>query len=63
MEWEARRARADLLRVLRARFPSPVPADLAAAIAELNDLDQLTLWLDAAATAASLDAFRAAVGR
>jgi hypothetical protein len=67
MEWEgrgeARRARADLLRVLQTRFPGPFPADLAAAIAELNDPNELTRWLDAALTAASPADFRATVGR
>jgi hypothetical protein len=63
MEWMAEAQQQALLRVLRARFPSPLPGELEAAIAQLNDADELGRWLDAAATAASLDDFRAAVGQ
>jgi hypothetical protein len=61
MEWqaqaEARRARAFLLRTLQVRFQE-VPADIAAAIAAQNDLDELTRLFDVALTAPSLERFR-----
>jgi hypothetical protein len=63
MEWMAQAQQQALLRVLRARFPGFLPEDLETAIAQLNDPDELGRWLDAAATATSLDDFRAAVGR
>ena len=69
LEWqkEARREgelagqRAALLRAVRVRFKKKVPTKLSAAIAALNDADELARWLDAAVTADSLDEFRAAV--
>jgi hypothetical protein len=57
------RTRANLLRALQLRFQTPLPADLAAAIAALNDLEEVSRWFDASQTADSLAAFRAAVGR
>jgi hypothetical protein len=67
MEWQeqARKQeqRRSVLQVLQFRFPEAVPADLAAAVEELDDSEELDRWLDEAATAPSLDAFRAAVGR
>lgn len=65
LEWQAAARvdtrRADLRDVLQARFRTPVPADLAAAIEALNNLDELSRWIGVASTAESLDAFRAAV--
>jgi hypothetical protein len=52
--------REDVLRLLRLRFQS-VPEDLAVAVAGMTDLAELSRWFDLAATAGSLDAFRAAV--
>jgi hypothetical protein len=60
-ETELQNARAYLLRALQLRFQGPVPADLASAIAALQDGEELSRWFDAALTAASLEAFRAAV--
>jgi hypothetical protein len=56
------RSRRDLTRALELRFHTPVPADLAALIAGQGDLTVLASWFDAALTAESLGAFRAAVG-
>jgi hypothetical protein len=69
LEWQAEarvegmfQARRDfLLRLLQLRFPVEIPADLKAAIEAMADPEELTRWFDAAATAPSLDAFRAAV--
>jgi hypothetical protein len=69
LEWqnEARREgeltglRGAVLRALRVRFQKKIPAKLAAAIQGVKDLDELSHWLDAALTAESLDAFRAAI--
>jgi hypothetical protein len=69
LEWQAQvRAEAQvetkrgaLERVFRARFKAAVPPDLQAAIRHLKGLDDLDRWLDAAATAESLDEFRATV--
>jgi hypothetical protein len=56
---EARRA--DLLEVLRARFPIALPPHLNTAIQENTDPDLLSRWIILAAIADSLDAFRAAI--
>ena len=69
LEWqeEARqetrieRARRYVLRALEKRFQAPVPSDLVARIEALTDLDELDRWFDATLTAASVEAFRAAV--
>lgn len=61
LEWQAETRRADLLRLLQLRFKMPVPGDLAAAVEVLNDMEELSRWFDAAATAASLDDFRTTV--
>src|SRR5262249_17534195 len=50
-----------LLRLLQLRFPVPLPQDLQTAIQETTDLHTLSRWFDVAATAPSLDAFRAAI--
>jgi hypothetical protein len=70
-EWqdEARAAerletrRADLFRFLQARFKIKVPVDLAAAVQEVVDSDELNRFIDIVATTDSLDAFRAAIQR
>ncbi|VTR97718.1 hypothetical protein [Tuwongella immobilis] len=53
---EARRA--DVLRVLLLRFHGTTPADLTALIQNINDLDQLTQWLDSAIIAPTIEWFR-----
>lgn len=60
-QWLAEGRRADILCVLRLRFRAEAPPDLAAAIDAIVDEEELNRWLDAAVTAPSLDAFRAAV--
>jgi hypothetical protein len=50
----------DVLDVLRARFQT-VPDDVEARVRASVDLQQLTRWLIAAATALSLDSFRQAL--
>jgi hypothetical protein len=59
--WKLEARRADLLHIMQVRFGTDVPADLAAAVEGITDSDELTRWLDAAATSESLDEFRAAV--
>jgi hypothetical protein len=66
MEWQEQ-ARKDeqrriVSRVLRVRFRRPIPKALMAAIRNLTDDEELDHWLCTAATAASLEAFRTAVG-
>jgi hypothetical protein len=53
--------RRTILRALRLRFQREVPPDLATAIERLTDVNELERWFDASLTAASLEAFRAAV--
>jgi hypothetical protein len=62
LEWEGKGESNALLRVLRARFGQNLPADLESAIPTLPP-DERAHWLDTAATALSLDDFRAKVGR
>jgi hypothetical protein len=66
LEWETAAAKRtkveDLLRVLGKRFPPAAPADVEQAIRDTGDLEQLDRWLDAAATAATLAAFRRRAG-
>ncbi|HEV3448876.1 MAG TPA: hypothetical protein VG099_29845 [Gemmataceae bacterium] len=66
LEWETAAAKRtkveDLLRVLGKRFPPAAPADLEQAIRDTGDLEQLDRLLDAAATAATLAAFRRRAG-
>lgn len=50
-----------LLRVLERRFRLPIPEDLASAVMDLGDVDDLDRCLDAALAADSLEAFREAV--
>ena len=59
-EWKAEARRDDLLKFLEARFTSPLPEDLVAAIAATMDLDKLSRWVIAAGKANSLAAFRQA---
>ncbi len=51
----------DLLLVLRERFQTEVPTDLAQRIEQTTDLEVLSNWLTAALRAPSLDAFRSAI--
>jgi hypothetical protein len=70
LEWQAaaaKRARTDakaedVLRVLRKRTQSAVPADVEQAIRATEDFDQLDRWIDAAAEASSLAEFRRLAG-
>jgi hypothetical protein len=66
LEWEtaaATRTKVEvLLRILGKRFPPAVPADMEQVIRNTGDLEQLDRWLDAAATAATLAAFRRRAG-
>ncbi len=58
---EARRA--DLLKVLRARFPDPVPGTVRWAIELTKDSRTLERWFDTALTAQTLAEFTATIGR
>jgi hypothetical protein len=51
-----------LLRVLARRFPPGPAVEMVAAIRAMKDLGRLGVWLDAAATADSFDAFRQGTG-
>jgi hypothetical protein len=53
--------RADILRVLTARFGSPGVAEVAAALHEVEDLELLDRLIDRAATCSGVDEFRAAL--
>ncbi|MBX7105532.1 MAG: hypothetical protein K1X57_15720 [Gemmataceae bacterium] len=55
--------RADVLRALQLRYRVSVPAELSAAVREMEDLDRLDRWLDTALTAPCLDTFRMVVAR
>lgn len=55
--------RAVILEILQVRFRAHIPADLATAIENNSDADELCRWLTFAVTADSLDTFRAAVQR
>ena len=66
LEWQAE-ARAEgraeglvaaILKVLASRFPSGVPADLAASIRGTRDLEKLEQWTVAAVNSATLEEFR-----
>jgi hypothetical protein len=50
-----------LLKVLRARLGTAIPAELEARIRGTEDLTQLDQWLEAAASATSLEEFRQTV--
>jgi hypothetical protein len=64
-EWKAEgkveATRTALLRLLKLRLRVEVPADIVATVDGMTDLHELSRWFDAAATAATLDDFRAAV--
>jgi hypothetical protein len=70
LEWQEQaekrglaRGRAEaLLRILRKRLPSRVPADVEEAIRATSDLNQLDHWIDAAAGASTLTEFRRLAG-
>ncbi len=51
----------DIRRAIRLRFDTPMPADLEEQLAALKREADLDRWFEASQTAASLDAFRAAV--
>ena len=51
---EARRS--DVLKIMRLRFPE-APYDVTSMIRGMNDLDQLTRWLESAIVATTLDMF------
>jgi flagellar biosynthesis/type III secretory pathway protein FliH len=53
--------RSALLKVLRARFQTQLPEDLAQAIQQATDPEVLSRWLDTALTAPSLEVFRSLV--
>ena len=53
--------RDNIIHALQRRFPTPLPADLVAAMVAATDPEELSRWLDAAWTASSLDDFRAAM--
>ena len=59
--WQAERARVDLVEVLQARFQAGLPANLRDTLEGISDLGELSRLLKVAATAASLDAFRASM--
>jgi hypothetical protein len=65
LEWQAeaemRTKRNVLLRLLQLRFKTEVPADLAATVQAMTDLDTLSRWFDLAATSDSLAEFLQAV--
>lgn len=50
--------RGDVVRAIQLRFSESVPHDLTASIRNIDDLDRLDRWLDAAITASSIDTFR-----
>jgi hypothetical protein len=50
-----------LLRLLRAHFPGPLPADLCDAVQANTDPDDLSHWFELALAAPSLDSFRVAI--
>jgi hypothetical protein len=58
---EARRS--SLLRAITLRFRTDVPAELAAAIQQATDPQELNRWFDLVFTSRSLAAYRKAVGR
>ncbi len=64
-EWKAKarreEKRTDLLKVLRSRFRTEVPADLKQVIEQEADLEVLSRWFDAALEQPSLEAFRGTI--
>jgi hypothetical protein len=54
--------RGGLLRTLQLRFSGITPAEVAATIREMDDLDRLDRWIDHAVTASSLESFLTHVG-
>lgn len=55
--------RADLLQTLEVRFPGEIPDEIRSCIEGTNDPSDLQRWFNAALSAASLEAFRAAIDR
>jgi hypothetical protein len=60
-EWKTETRQSDLMLVLRERFQTEVPADLAQKIEQTTDLSVLSSWLLAALKVPSLDDFRNAI--
>jgi hypothetical protein len=60
-EGQLKGRRCSLLLVLRERFQTEVPADLAQRIEQTTDLKVLSDWFIAAVRTPSLDAFRGAI--
>ncbi len=50
--------REDLLKVLQARFPGPLPGEVVQVVNTQDNADSLTNWLIAAATAPTIEQFR-----
>lgn len=50
--------REDLLKVLQARFPGPLPGEVVQVVNTQDNADSLTNWLIAAATATTIEQFR-----
>jgi hypothetical protein len=67
LEWQTeavvKHAQADVLRLLELRLPGPILGDLRATIEGITDLNELSRWFDADATADTLEAFQTAVMR
>jgi hypothetical protein len=61
-EVRAEARREDVLKALELRFQIQVPADLAAAVNTLPNLEEASRWFEASQTARSLEDFRATVG-
>jgi len=61
LKGEVKRARRDLLKVLRAKLSDPVPEEVSLAVEGTNDTDTLDRWLDAALHAGTWADFRTAM--
>lgn len=61
LEGQLEASRGQLLKLLRTRFQSEVPADLTQTIEQTTKLETLSQWFDSALTASTLEAFRSAV--
>jgi len=63
LEWQAEASHATILRLYELRFHALLPEDLENVLRKLIDPDELSLWVDAVATAESPDAFRTGVSQ
>jgi len=61
-EWMAQAVAEVLLEVLAARFGPDLPDDLVRSIEPIRDRARLDTWIEIAAVAKSLEAFRHAAG-